>query len=57
MSSEQALKDVAEYNKLPNTPEKEEIDRQFLNDEIGCMDFYIKARGYLAKVNGQAVDV
>ena len=47
MSSEQSLKDVVKYNELPNTPEKEEIDRQFLNDEIGCLDFYSKVREYL----------
>jgi hypothetical protein len=50
MSSEQAIRDVAEYNKLPSTPEKDEIDRMILNDEIGHFDFYCKAREYLQKV-------
>lgn len=55
MSSEQALKDIVEYNKLPKTEEKDEIDRQFLSDEIGHFDFYSKAKAYLMKVKELAV--
>lgn len=49
MSSEQALKIVVEYNKLPETEEKQEIDRQYLNDEINSFEFFCLAEKYLQK--------
>lgn len=50
MSSEQSLKTVSAFNKLPNTPEKEEIERQYLEDEIGNFEFFSMANAYLSKV-------
>lgn len=49
MSSESSLRDIIEYNKLPKTPEKDEIDKKFLRDEIGSFDFYLQASAYLKK--------
>ena len=54
MSSEQALKTAVEYDKLPMTEEKEEINRQYLNDEIGNLEFFSLASRYLDKVNAEA---
>ena len=47
--SEETLKIVAEFTKLPSTPEKELINQQYLNDEIGMFDFFSKAKAYLEK--------
>lgn len=47
MSSEQALKDVIEFIKLPDTPEQKEIIRKYLADEIGHLEFYSMALEYL----------
>ena len=49
MSIKQEVEDVIEYNKLPKTEEKAEIDRQYLNDEIGHFDFYCKVKAYLER--------
>ena len=53
MSTEQSLKDIVEHNKLPTTPEKAEINRQFMSDEISRFDFYCLASEYLRKVKQQ----
>ena len=50
MIDKRALKTVVEYNKLPKTKEKDEIDRQFLSDEIGHYEFFCLANSYLEKV-------
>jgi len=42
---------LLEFSKLPATDEKAEIERQYLADEIGSIDFLIKAQNYLDKVN------
>lgn len=47
--SEETLKIVAEFTRLPSTPEKELINQQYLNDEIGMFDFFSKAKAYLEK--------
>jgi hypothetical protein len=47
MSSEHVFKTIVYYSKLPNTPEKAEIDRQYLNDEIGRFELYQKAVAYI----------
>ena len=49
--SPESLKDLKEYNKLPRTAEKKEIDRQFLEDEIGSLEFYSKVREYMQNIN------
>lgn len=49
MSSEQSLKVVVAYNKLPQTEEKKEIDRKFLASEISSYEFFCLASKYLDK--------
>ena len=49
MSSEHSLKTVVAFDKLPSTPEKDEIKRQYLHDEIGAFEFYQKASAYIDK--------
>jgi hypothetical protein len=51
MSSEAALTSVVAFDKLPSTPEKEEIKRQYLADEIGSYEFFCLADRYLEKTN------
>lgn len=45
----EVLDDVRAFDALPSTPEKDEIKRKYLEDEIGNFDFYHLARTYLAK--------
>ena len=54
MSSEQALKIISEYSRLPTTDEKVEISQKYLNDEIGEFEFFTLANSYLEKVKNQA---
>ena len=49
MSSKQALNDILEYNNLPETPEKGEINARYLNGEIDSLEFYSNVREYLTK--------
>ena len=49
MSSKQALKDIVEYSNLPKTTEKDVIDKMYLNDEIGPLEFHGMATEYLEK--------
>lgn len=49
MSNQQSLEIIAKYNKLPETPEKAEIDRKFISNEIGHFEFFQLASRYLEK--------
>lgn len=53
MSSEHALKTVVAFNKMPKTPETEEIKRQYLVNEIGSYEFYEKASKYLKEQDSE----
>ena len=45
--NEQIMKKVSEYNALPSTPEKKKINKAYLSDEIGSLEFFSKAFEYL----------
>lgn len=47
MMNEQNLKIVSDFQSAPSTPEKEEIAKQYLNDEISNFDFISMAKDYL----------
>tara|TARA_R110000782_G_scaffold10750_11_gene33289 strand:- start:40 stop:216 length:177 start_codon:yes stop_codon:yes gene_type:complete len=49
-NTDQSLKVILEFTGLPLTDEKEEINRQYLEDELSSFDFYIKAEEYLNRV-------
>ena len=49
-NTDQSLKVILDYTGLPVTDEKEEINRQYLEDELSSFDFYIKAEEYLNRV-------
>lgn len=51
--TEQAILKIKQFEKLPNTKEKEKIQRQYLNDEISSLDFYSDACDYLEKIKGE----
>ena len=46
--SEETVKVVFAFDKMPQTPEKDEIGRQYLDDEIGHIEFTGLARDYIA---------
>lgn len=50
MSSEQALKTVVEFSKLPETEEKKAIDDRFLSSEISNYEFFCQASRYIEKI-------
>lgn len=47
----EVLDDIRSFDALPSSTEKDEIKRQYLENEIGNFDFYQKARQYLESVN------
>lgn len=47
----EVLDDIKAFDALPSTPDKDEIKRQYLEDEIGNFDFYQKARQHLETAN------
>ena len=47
--TEKLLNEIIEYSKLPLTKEKEEIDKKYMTDEIGRIDFCIMAKDYLER--------
>lgn len=50
MMNESNIKLVCAFNRLPNTPEKREITKKYLNDDICTLDFLILASGYIDKL-------
>jgi len=50
--NEQTLKTIKEYDALPWTAEKAQIDSDYLNDEIGSLEFFSQANGYIRKIKG-----
>lgn len=47
MSNKETVKVISEFSQLPDTEEKLKISNAYLNDEIGCFDFYSRAKAYL----------
>ena len=43
----ETLKAIKDYESLPWTPEKAQIDSDYLNDEIGSLEFFSQANEYL----------
>lgn len=50
--NEQTLKTIKAYDALPWTPEKAQIDSDYLNNEIGSLDFFSQAARYLNETQG-----
>ena len=48
MMSEHSMKILSEFRKMPKTPEKEAINKAYLNDEIGNFELLQKAEAYIA---------
>ena len=48
--SPEVLANIREYSELPETPEKNDIDRKYLNDEINDFTFYATAMDYMRRV-------
>lgn len=46
------LDDLRAFEAMPSTPEKDEIKRQFLAEEIGNFDFYSKVWAYMNSKRG-----
>ena len=44
---------LREYNALPATAEKDEIDRQYMEDEISGLELFSMASSYLRSVEAQ----
>lgn len=55
MSNQKAIQLVAAFNSLESTPEKDDISRRFLLDEIGPLEFYQLASRYIDKVREQVM--
>lgn len=47
--SEWSLQTVIEFSNMPSTPEKEELSKAYLSDEISHYDFVIAAKRYIEK--------
>lgn len=47
LSSEYAWKIVCDFSKFPTSPEKEEISRKYLSDEISHFDFVNLAKQHM----------
>ncbi len=49
MMSEENMKLVGNFNRMPPTPEKQDIQRRYINDEICVIDFLAEAEKYITK--------
>ncbi len=47
MSCAQSIQTIVKFNEMPETEEKKEICRKYLEDEIGNYTFYSLAYSYL----------
>ena len=45
-----AMSIVSSFEKLPSTPEKEEIARKYVEDEVGIFEFLSLANDYCKKI-------
>lgn len=50
MINERTMEVIGKFKDLPDTEEKDEINRKYLADEIGVAEFYSLASAYLHKV-------
>ena len=51
--NEEILKAIREFDALPDTAEKAEICRQYMNSEICPLDFFLGAKEYINKLRGK----